>query len=46
MLRARQVVSCEVRTLACDPVSPVIATDDRYQGGAPTFLVEGTAERL
>lgn len=44
VLRARQVVSCEVRTLACTPVSPVIPTDDKDQGGYPTFLVEGNSD--
>ncbi|MER7556418.1 hypothetical protein ABTZ46_05720 [Nocardioides sp. NPDC126508] len=41
VLRAKQVVTCEVRTLACKPVSPVIPTDDEEQGQYPTFLVEG-----
>lgn len=46
VLRARQVVRCEVETLACTPVSPVIATDDDHQGRYPTFLVEGSAGQL
>ena len=46
VLRARQVVTCEVRTLACTPVSPVIPTDDRDQGRYPTFLVEGDSNQL
>ena len=40
VLRARQVVTCELRTLACRPVSPVFPTDD-HQGQSPVFLVEG-----
>lgn len=46
VVREQQVVTCEVRTLACTPVSPVIATDDAYQGRYPTFLVEGDANQL
>lgn len=46
VLRARQVVTCEVRTLACTPVSPVIPTDDEEQGDYPTFLVEGVADGI
>ena len=46
VLRAKQVVTCEVRTLACTPVSPVIATDDEEQGQYPTFLVEGNSNEL
>lgn len=40
-LRAQQVVSCEVVTLACAPVSPVVRTDDDASGRWPTFLTEG-----
>ncbi len=40
VLRARQVVTCELRTLACTPVSPVFPTADD-QGQSPVFLVEG-----
>lgn len=43
VLRARQVVTCELRTLACTPVSPVITTDDQDQGRFPRFLVESLA---
>lgn len=46
VLRARQVVTCEVRTLACTPVSPVIGTDVRRQGEHATFLTEGAPEQL
>jgi hypothetical protein len=46
VLRARQVVSCELRTLTCAPVSPVIATDDDDQGRYPTFLTEGDVNQL
>ncbi|GGU39544.1 hypothetical protein [Nocardioides albus] len=46
VLRARQVVTCEVSTLSCTPVSPVIAADDTDQGRYPTFLVEGDAHQL
>lgn len=46
VLRAQQVVTCEVRTLVCTPVSPVIPTDDENQGQYPTFLVEGNAGAL
>ncbi|SDC24585.1 hypothetical protein [Nocardioides lianchengensis] len=42
VLRARQVVTCELRTLACTPVSPVIPTDDEDSGEYATFLVEGS----
>ncbi len=45
VLRAQQVVSCELRTLACTPVSPVIPTQVD-QGGGPTFLVEATGAHL
>ncbi|NRQ49223.1 hypothetical protein [Aeromicrobium stalagmiti] len=46
VLRARQVVTCELRTLACDPVSPVIRTDDDEDGQYPTFLTEGDASTM
>ncbi len=45
-LRARQVVSCELRTLSCTPVSPVIRTDDKHQRSQPTFLTEGSHGQL
>ncbi len=37
-VRAQQVVSCEVATLQCTPVSPVVRTDDAAAGRWPTFL--------
>lgn len=46
VLRAQQVVTCEVRTLACKPVSPVIPTDDENQDQDATFLLEGTNNGL
>lgn len=46
VLRARQVVTCEVRTLACTPVSPVIATQDQLEDESPHFLVEGRPQEL
>lgn len=46
VLRARQVVTCELGTLACTPVSPVVRTDDENVGGHPTFLVEGSSDEL
>ncbi|WP_328530433.1 hypothetical protein OG984_04455 [Nocardioides sp. NBC_00368] len=46
VLRAQQVVTCELRTLVCTPVSPVIPTDDEAQGDHPTFLVEGNSNGL
>jgi hypothetical protein len=46
VLRARQVVTCELRTLVCTPVSPVITTDDNDQGRYPAFLVEGAVNQL
>jgi len=46
VLRDRQVVTCEVRTLACTPVSPVIATQDQLQDESPHFLVEGSVNEL
>lgn len=45
VLRARQVVTCEMRTLACTPVSPVIPTEDD-RGEAPALLVEGGGNLL
>lgn len=45
VLRARQVLTCELRTLACTPVSPVIPTEEN-DGESPTFLVEGTGGLL
>ena len=42
VVRARQVVSCELRTLACTPVSPVIPTGSEATGGSPAFLLEGS----
>ncbi len=41
-VRAKQVVSCELRTLDCTPVSPVIPTEDDGAGRFPAFLVEGS----
>jgi hypothetical protein len=46
VLRARQVVTCELRTLACTPVSPAIPTEVARQGGSPAFLLEGRVELL
>lgn len=43
VLRARRVVTCELRTLACTPVSPVLATENGDQRLGPAFLVEGTS---
>ena len=40
VLRAKQVVTCELSTLACTSVSVVIPTEG--QGGSPTFLLEGS----
>ncbi|TWG99277.1 hypothetical protein L615_002700000580 [Nocardioides sp. J9] len=42
-LRARQVVSCELDSLECTPVSPVVETDDSedVEGENATLLVEG-----
>lgn len=42
VLRARQVVTCELRTLACTPVSPVIPTTDDHQGQSLPLLMEGS----
>jgi len=44
VLRARQVVTCELRTLACTPVSPVIPTKD--DGESAALLVEGSPNPL
>jgi hypothetical protein len=46
VLRARQVVTCELPTLACTPVSPVIPTEDQDLGRSPAFLVEGRGSPL
>lgn len=42
VLRARRVVTCELRTLHCTSVSPVIPTDE--QGAYPYFLMEGSRQ--
>ncbi|MGZ8744247.1 MAG: hypothetical protein ACXWXO_15115 [Nocardioides sp.] len=44
VLRAQQVVICELRTLACTAVSPVIPTTDN--GQAHALLVEGSSNQL
>lgn len=41
VVRARQVVTCELRSLRCAPVSPVVQTRD--DGEPVRLLVEGTA---
>ncbi|MFO6454460.1 MULTISPECIES: hypothetical protein [unclassified Aeromicrobium] len=41
VVRARQVVTCELSTLRCEPVSPVVRTPD--DGEPATLLVEGTS---
>ena len=41
-LRASQVVTCELPTLACTPVSPVIPFRPTMNGQSPAFLVEGS----
>ena len=46
VVRARQVVTCGLRTLACSPVSPVIATDDGDRSRYPVLLVEGVDHQL
>ncbi|CUR55300.1 exported hypothetical protein [metagenome] len=46
VLRAKQVVTCELRTLACTPVSPVIPTDDEDLGRWPAFLIEGSGSQV
>jgi hypothetical protein len=46
VLRARQVVTCELRTLKCRRVSPVVPTDDDNQGRFPELLVEGADHPL
>lgn len=42
VLRARQIVTCELRTLRCTPVSRVMPTDDDLDEPAP-FLIEGSS---
>lgn len=44
-LRARQVVTCELSTLACTPVSPVLPTADD-DSGHPSLLTEGRPFQL
>jgi hypothetical protein len=44
VLRASQVVTCELRTLACTPVSPVVPTED--QGQPAAFMTEGSLHLL
>ena len=44
VLRAKQVVTCELRTLACTPVSPVLKTKD--DGQSPDLLMEGSGNQL
>ncbi len=44
VLRASQVVTCELRTLACTPVSPVIPTDD--QAESRPIKVEGSSNEF
>lgn len=46
VLRARQVVTCELRTLACTPVSPVITTEDEEHGQSQALLMEGRGHPL
>ena len=46
VLRERQVVTCEVATLACDPVSPVVKTQVVHADDSPYFLVEGSVNQL
>lgn len=41
IVRARQVVTCELRSLRCEPVSPVVPTPE--EGDPATLMVEGTA---
>lgn len=41
ILRARRVVTCELRSLRCTPVSPVIPADDT---GHRSFLLEGSSQ--
>lgn len=45
-LRARQVVTCELATLACEPVSPVVPTEEVHAGDPASFLVEGSELQL
>lgn len=40
-LRARQVVTCALETLACTPLSEVIAFEPPKADGTPRFLLEG-----
>ena len=41
-LRAQRIVTCELRTLACTPVSPVVQTRRNELGRPfPRFLVDG-----
>ncbi|MDP2773786.1 MAG: hypothetical protein Q8O61_09540 [Nocardioides sp.] len=42
VLRARQVVTCELQALACTAVSPVIPTEDDDPRRYPAFLMEDT----
>jgi|GEM_PF-4377230 len=42
VLRARQVVTCALATLACTPVSPVFPTQGDGEGQPPALLMEGT----
>lgn len=46
VLRDRQVVTCEVATLACTPVSRVIPTRVVHQNDTAYFLVEGSPNKL
>ncbi|WP_395690147.1 hypothetical protein [Nocardioides sp.] len=46
VLRARQVVTCELRSLACTPVGRVIRTPDSADAERPAFLLEGRVELL
>ncbi len=41
VVRARQVVTCRLSTLACTPAGSVIPTEDQPTEQAPTFLFEG-----
>ncbi|KQT90704.1 hypothetical protein ASG49_13160 [Marmoricola sp. Leaf446] len=45
-LQASQVVRCEVRTLGCTPVSPVIPTRELVADESPYFLVESDQGQL
>lgn len=44
-LLKRQVVTCELPTLACMPVSPVIPVRPTMNGQSPAFLVEGSGSQ-